>query len=251
MKEKAIIKSLLILILFCLSTATGYANFVGNGSSAAYVNIRTSSDCVAAEIVPNEFIRFFVVKAAIYLLDSQVEYIKFLHTLELSEINPSILDDCREGQQQPDEFDFNNFLNNALQKMDHSITNYDELLNHLDNHTYNCMMRDRLACYDYDALFLRILGGDTPSAPDLLFEEIRSLLITCNIKLFYIQLLKKTKEIESQLRKLQSEIANETTAVTGYDNLSKMWRINQNYTDTIRYGQYASEVFMDILNSLE
>jgi hypothetical protein len=75
-----------------------------------------------------------------------------------------------------------------------------------------------------------------------IFKLVETFLGTGNVRGVFDLLLKNTENILDKLYSLKESVDADT-----FPNILILWRVNQDYIETILFGQYTSEVLKSIL----
>lgn len=164
-----------------------------------------------------------IIEGAGYFLDGYAHALSFLRAVEMSEIhgvNPDELKDL---------------VAKAVEAMTNARDTYKLLKQTADATPYNPVVIEKLMALDYDAL--RNTKGLNATA----FAEVTAFLQKGDVRNVFGKLLSGSESLLVLLTDIQGDLET-----NGFPEIEKMWRINDAYADTQRFGQYAAEVFFAI-----
>jgi hypothetical protein len=169
-------------------------------------------------------ISYYIVESAGYFLKSHSDIILFLNRVEMSEINGIDYKELR------------NILYRAIENMEKAKEEYYILKQKTDATPYNQLMINYLLSFNYNR-FLNERGLISD-----IFKLVETFLGTGNVRGVFDLLLKNTENILDKLYSLKESVDADT-----FPNILILWRVNQDYIETILFGQYTSEVLKSIL----
>jgi len=175
--------------------------------------------------VKNASIKSFIVEGAGNYLTAYADYLLFLNRVELS------------GENNPGYDEMQSFLNNCLEKLHRARTAYLSINQTALNTPYNLEMIYRLIFFNYD--LFQWERGLNP----YIFKEVKKYLITGNVNGIFARLLSATETLILKVTALK-----DTVDAYKFPDLNTIWRVNQLFSETLLFGQYAAEVFQAVGN---
>ncbi|MFC2155490.1 hypothetical protein ACFLRB_03235 [Acidobacteriota bacterium] len=167
--------------------------------------------------------RSYVISGAGHFLQSYSSMLTFLNKIERSE-----LDGLNYAEIQSD-------LDSAIEYMTEVKTAYAEITREADMSTYNQEVIAKLLIFDYTAY------EKANSLNHGIFTDVAFYLKKGDVKGIYHKLL---SDIEGILNILA--IIKEKVDVNVFPGVSDLHRMNQYYSQSLLFGQYVAEVFIEI-----
>lgn len=202
-----------LIVLLLIFAINAYSRIIGNRGDSVFVDTPESAAATGSNIVT----------AAGYFLSSGSDFQSLLNRIELADINGS---DYKEWAQ---------ICSNAVANMEKTVANYLLLKQRLDNTPYKPEMIDRLLSFDYDR-FQKKNGLNRE-----IFTRIKVYLGRGDVRGVFKRLLSSSRKILAALTKVKASIDAGILP-----ELAILWRLNQDYAETMLFGQYAAEVFYEI-----
>ena len=219
-------KHLGLKMFFCV-----FFIFVINMNIYSYV-IANRGDCAFSEgggegisIVKDISIKLYIIEGAGYFLNSYSDMHLFLNKVEMSELNGIDYKELRD------------ILFRAIENMEKVKVAYYNLKQKADNTPYNQSVIDNLLSFDYQG-FQKERGLNKQ-----IFRDVKYYLSKGDVRGFFTILLSNTEQILSKLYTVKESVDAEK-----FPEISTLWRINQDYSGTMLFGQYASEIFQTVLS---
>ncbi|MCP5107290.1 MAG: hypothetical protein GY950_28140 [bacterium] len=209
--KSAILKVLVGVCIVVLFSVNAFARLVANGSPKGFVEPERPA------------IEGLVIEGAGYFLKSHSDTLLFLNKVELSDI------------QGADFTELQLLIDNAIADMQNAKTKYISLTEIADTAPYDQAFITALLNLDY-ASFQQNNGLN-----GVIFSETQTYLSSGDIRGVYHQLLSDTQDILDKLALVKTAVDAETIPEMSY-----IWRLNQAYSDTLFFGQYAAEVFYEV-----
>ncbi|MCP5107333.1 MAG: hypothetical protein GY950_28360 [bacterium] len=147
----------------------------------------------------------------------------FLNKVEISELNG---------------IDYNELgviINRAVENMEQAKAHYVNLKQAADRTPYNQEVISLLVSFDYKT-FKKERGLNSA-----VFRYVKKYLRRGDVRGVFSRLLAKTGVILDKLYRVK-----EYTDSEKFPELSLLWRLNQDYSETILFGQHAAEIFQTI-----
>jgi hypothetical protein len=199
-------------VIFCNDTPCGYEGSCANGTGGTsgiksfYGNMNT-----------------LVVISAGQFLESHSNFQLFLQKFELS------------GLYGADFVTLNHLLNSAIISMEKAKDTYYSLVNVAEITPYNQGFIDKLKTFDYAGF------QESFNLNSQVFQKARQFLITGDITGSYKSILIDLRGIIDRLYFLKDSIDKSVLP-----EVSKVWELNQKYSDTLFFGQYEAMVCHEI-----
>ena len=206
-------------IFFVLITLNVNGLFVFNETGGAF-NPNPCEDCKSYNANGLEQL---IVMGAGYFIQSNSDYQQFLKTVEMSDIYGINNEDMM------------NTIDNAVKNMELANETYYQIIRVSSLLEYNPVVLEKLKYFNYP--YYQYVNRLNP----FIFKQVERYLKYGNVRGCYQQFYTSTLEILHRLRNIQTSVQ----AIT-MPKISDCWRLNQLYQETQLFGQYMSEVFMNI-----
>jgi hypothetical protein len=218
-EKKMLATMIMFIIIFIVGTIASYPYVIANAGEGAFSEpdgIQSVSTSVS--------IKTLIIQGAGYFLTGNSEYHQFLNRVETA-ADPSNLD--------YDEL--NNILDRAIDAMASSLTTYGNLVNKANATPYNNDFIEKLVQFDYKRFRLErnLTGSPIDSLEDMLEEG--------DVRGVFTRLRTGAANILAVLNRVKSFIDARRFPVL-YD----LWRLNQSFSETMLFGQYAAEIFYSV-----
>ncbi len=164
-----------------------------------------------------------VVNGAGYFLDSYANTLLFMKKTELSVYQGMNYDEL------------SNLLNKAVESMRAANETYARLKQAADNTPYNAEVIDYLKNYDYNNL------QEAAGLDEVVFAEVKMYLGNGDIRGVYAKILADTEKILSLFTPVKAAVD-----AGKFPTLADVWNLNQAFSRTLMFGQYAARVFHEI-----
>jgi len=166
----------------------------------------------------------YIVEGAGYFMKSYSDYLILLNKVEMFEINS---------------IDYNELkalLKKAIENMENAKKAYYNLKRMAKAAPYKQDLVNLLITFDYENFQkVRGLNRDT-------FKYVKVFLEKGDVRGVYCRLLKNSRNILYKLYLIKYSLKKYS-----FPDISSLWRVNQEYSRTIIFGQYAAEVFQSII----
>lgn len=195
-------------VIFCNDTPCGYEGNCTNGSGGTseiksfYTNMNT-----------------LVVIGAGHFLESHSNFQGFLQKYELTELYG------------PDFFTLNKIIADAIIGMVQAADTYEYLVMIAEITPYNQVFIDNLKTFNYDGFQERF------NLNNQVFQNTKRFLIAGDITGAYKSILIDIRVIIESLYSIKDSIDKNVIP-----DVSKVWELNQKYSDTLFFGQYMAMV---------
>ncbi len=209
--KKSILKVFLVIFILGFFHWQGIARFIVNKSEMGY------------EEPGRTGIHQYVIEAAGGFLKSQSDFLLFLNKIEMEEINGIDFAELRR------------IINDAVVHMENARAKYKDLTQLADITPYDQPTITGLMGFNYTLL------KDSKKMNRVIFNEVMTYLSSGDVRGLYHQLLADTQSIQDQLILIKYDVDAEVIPGT-----SGLWQVNQSYSETLIFGQYAAEVFYDV-----
>lgn len=197
----------------------------GNGSNGAY-NGGDSAGDYDGKSAPSAapILEVLIIEGAGYFLDSHADFQRFLNKYEMAELNGA---DFQEWQA---------VLDVAISRMKAANDTYYSLKIVAEGTPYNQAVIEMLKEFDYPGFSL----GKGLNAG--VFLSMNEFLRRGDVTGTYNKIHLETAGILERLADIKKNIEQGV-----YPDISKLWVLNQKYSDTLFFGQYMAMVFREVL----
>lgn len=177
--------------------------------------------------------RRLIIKGAGHYLKSHAYYLSFLYSVELSGFGGS------EAQSQL------SLLNVAISEMEKSASIYNRVYQMARYMPYNCDMYWKLVFFDYWGF------QQTKRLNQPVFRKVSNYLRSGNIDGTYAETSDNGRRKITKLKKIKKKLEEENGRAASREasstQLSDLWSLNQEYFEGLLFGQYVSQVFMNLI----
>jgi hypothetical protein len=216
-------KKLSIFLILVLSISIGvFGVITGNWSETAYNETNNTGNDGKRSSTPT--IKILVIQGAGYFLKSHADFQIFLNKIELAELNGA------------DFIELQDILNTAVNSMGNTKSKYFVLKNLAAVTPYNQAVIEKLMAFDYCG-FLEGKGLNFD-----VFFRVKGFLIKGDVTGAYESMFSDTVDLLDRLNQIKQDIDSNTIP-----DISKLWELNQKYSDALFFGQYISMIFKEIL----
>jgi hypothetical protein len=164
-----------------------------------------------------------VINAAGYFLQSYSNMLAFLNKIERSELDGLNYTEIQSN------------LNNAIESMAEVRAAYIEITREADISDYNQEVLDKLFIFDYPAY------EKTNALNHSIFADVATYLKKGDVKGIYHKLLSDVEGILNILATIKEKVD-----VNVFPGIADLHRMNQYYSQSLLFGQYVAEVFIEI-----
>jgi hypothetical protein len=213
--RKAKTKLILFVLIIIFLNFNVFSRIVANYGEIGY-------DDDGDNIAP---IKSMIVEGAGNYLTAYSDYLLFLNQVELS------------GENNPGYDEMQTLLNRCLEKLQRAKTAYLSINQTTVNTPYNLEMIYRLIFFNYD--LFQWERGLNPN----IFKEVKKYLSTGNVNGIFDRLLSASETLILKVTALK-----DTADAYKFPDLYTIWRVNQLFSETLLFGQYAAEVFQAVGN---
>lgn len=217
-------KALLVVVvfLFCIqSSLVGWINH--NSSEEAFEEDGTGETTVYRQTSPANEIGKLIAVSAGHFLESHSGFLAFLNKIELADVNGLNYTELDE------------ILDRSITAMEKTVESYGSLKDRAERTPYNYDVYWKLLFFEYRS-FQREKGLNPT-----VFSRTSYFLGYGDVRGCYGETLKKSQIILEQLKIIKRLIDSRQFPV-----ISDLWRVNQQYSETLLFGQYVAEVFSEI-----
>ncbi|MCP5107334.1 MAG: hypothetical protein GY950_28365 [bacterium] len=208
-------KQFILKIILCISVL-----LLVNINALSYV-IANRGECTFEDCGEKSIsIKSSIIYGAGYILKSNSEMMLFLNKVELSELNGINYNEI------------GNIINSAIENMEMAKEYYIYLKQTADSRAYNPAMIELLVSFDY-AAFQKEKGMNAT-----VFQDVQKYLSKGDVRGVFSRLLTDTGDILEKLYMVKEYIDAEN-----FPELPTLWRVNQDYSEIILFGQYSAEIF--------
>jgi hypothetical protein len=219
-RKKTITMIFLGIVILTVTTALSYALIMGNFAEIAFVPPVDPEDPETKSIPLSDSI----INGAGSYLKAYSNLMLFLNRVEMADIDGV------------DYKEMGTILNNAVGDMEMAKEAYTGLKQSMDNTPYNPAVIDYLLAFDYKGL------QEAYGLNASIFEQVGSYLGKGDVRGFFGHLLTSTGAILEQLYKMKESVDTENLPA-----IEDLWRINQDFSETMLFGQYAAKVFKNFI----
>jgi hypothetical protein len=209
--KTGILKVFVGIFILCFFHVQGIAKIIMNNSEMGF------------EEPGRTGIRSYVMEAAGDFLKSQSDFFLFLNKIEMEEINGV------------DYAELQHVINNAVVNMENARAKYNDLAQLADNTPYHQPTITQLMNFNYTSF------QDSKGLNSVIFNEVDAYLPGGDVRGLYYRLLADTQSILDLLTVIKSAVDAEVIPEN-----SAVWQVNQSYSETLLFGQYAAEIFYDV-----
>jgi hypothetical protein len=213
--SKAAIKLGLFALIILSLNFNAFSRIIANRGDESYDDsgLKTSS------------INSLIIEGAGNYLTAYSDYLLFLNRVELSSENSPGYDEMQ------------TLLNRCLEELQRAKTAYLTLDQNAMSTPYNPEMIYRLIFFNYD--LFQWERGLNP----YIFKDVKKYLSTGNVNGIFDRLLSVTGTLV-----LKVTAVKDMVDAYKFPDLNSNWRLNQLFSETLLFGQYAAEVFQAVGN---
>jgi hypothetical protein len=201
------------LLLFIIS-ANVYPAIIINGAGGVY------GDGEKESTGRGETIENLTAIGAGYFLNGYSDILIFLNRVELSSINGINYDDL------------NMIIDRALLNIGNAQKSYIDLVKIAESSTYNDLSIMKLREFDYNGYMVE------NNLNEIIFKEVEWYLKRGDVTGMLKDHYEKVSSIAAMIRSVK-----EIISMNRFPDISILWRLNQEFSTTLLFGQYAAEVF--------
>lgn len=203
---------MIVLVLFFAANA--YPRIIANRGHAVFANDAGSGGAIRSHIEAG----------AGYFLNSGSDYLALLNKIEMA--------DSGGGS---DYKDWAQTCAGAIANMEKASATYLNLKQILTNTPYIPEMIERLSAFDYDGYQKK--NDLNPRV----FAEVKAYLAAGDVRGLFDRMLDTTTKILAALANIKAVV--DAGTIPG---LPLLWRLNDEFVETLLFGQYAAEIFYEI-----
>ncbi len=215
-----ITKIFVLMVLILVLGLNVHGAFIANESDRGFEGGDPGGNGLESN---SSLIRQYIVEGAGYYLNSYSSVLMLLNKVELSEMHGLNYPEAQE------------LLNAAIDRLENAGTAYFSLKNLAAVTPYDQTLIEALRNFDYQG-FQKEKGLDP-----FIFKKVKWVLRRGNIRGVYNRLYHDVCVILAQLYGVKESLDNNQ-----FPEISRLWRINQNFSTSISYGQGVAEVFCKI-----
>ncbi|NIM17290.1 MAG: hypothetical protein GTO45_35250 [Candidatus Aminicenantes bacterium] len=213
-QQKHISLKIFCLIIIMTMGVILFPRVVANYTDGAYDNSGEKSLSI----------KTYIVESGGYILKGYSDIFLFLNKIEMSELNGTNYSELHE------------ILVKAIENMTMAKKAYEQLITTAGTSAYNPDVINRLITFDYEG-FQKEKGLIVD-----VFSKVKKYLEKGDVRGIYANLLADNEDILKKLSELEA-----TVEAGNFPPVANLWRLNQQCSKTILFGQYASEVLNRIL----
>lgn len=212
MRKNNIIKLLIGMIILSLFTLNSYSIIYLNQGGSGGGFVEGGSE-----------IEYYIITGANYFLKSHSDTQKFLSEVEIMEMTGKDFTILSE------------ILDSAINNMESAEIEFVKLKIKADITPYNQSFITGLVSFDYTEFKIENNLNST------VFNEVSGYLSIGNLNGLFDKSLQNVQDIILKMKEIQTYINGGT-----YPDNNLFWRLNQKFSESQLFGQYASEVFHEI-----
>jgi hypothetical protein len=202
-----------------------YSRLAANWSDCAYEGECDGGESTSLISTPMSIsMHTYIVEGAGYFLNSHSSMQAFLNRVEMFDVKGVDYNELRE------------ILYNAIENMEKARKAYYNLKIKADNTPYKRDVIKELLEFDFDGFQEK--NGLLPS----IFEKVESFLRSGDVRGIYSEMLASTEDILFQLYEIKDSVDADQ-----FPDISALWRINQDYSERVLFGQFSAQIFHEIL----
>ncbi len=221
-------KFLLLVLVLLLATSSVYSRLIANEGDEMFGEEEMLS--VISTIGSNPMgtgssisMRGYIIRGAGQFLGAYSKTLQFLNKVEMSDLAGS------------DEIDYSqlqSLIDEAIRKLEGAKLAYAQLNRRAENTPYNPAKNERLIAFDYEGF------RETKGLVGTIFTDVVFYLGTGDVRGVFARLLSDTEAILAFLYTAKATVEGGQLPLT-----SLLWQVNQAFSRTMLFGQYAAEVF--------
>jgi hypothetical protein len=226
--KKRFFISVLVVFLMALGTTPGFGRYLLNSPSCPFEEPEcdegmSGGQSMSVTMGQTHTISSYVIQGAAYFFNSYSQTLLLTSGVEISDLNGADFTELR------------TYVDQAIAQMELARDTYVNLVAKANSTPYNQNMFEKLTAFDYKSFKKeRELNSS-------IFNEVAAFLSNGDVRGIYTEILTRTESILKSLYDLKVVLDSNTLP----DN-SVMWKLNQNFSETKLFGQYAAEVFYGI-----
>lgn len=210
-------QAIYMTVLVFFFAANAYPRIIANRGHAIFDNAAGSGGAIQSHIEAG----------AGYFLNFGSDYLALLNKIEMV--------DSADSGGGSDYKDWAQTCANAIANMEKASATYLNLKQILTNTPYIPEMIERLSTFDYDGYQKK--NNLNPGV----FAEVKTYLAGGDVRGIFDRMLDTTTKILAALAKIKAAI--DAGIIPG---LPTLWRLNDEFAETLLFGQYAAEIFYEI-----
>ncbi len=216
-------KVVILFISIVLLVTSLDSAIIGNESDGAFGDGNSAGNRSPVGVKSTFTIGQYIAEGGGYYLRSYSDMVKILNRVEISVTSGMDIEELQ------------GILNSAIDNMEHAKTAYLNLCSLAEATPYNQDVIVILMNFDYSTF--KKENGLNPG----IFKKVKELLSKGDVRGVYNRLYDDVSNILVQLYDLKENVDKNS-----FPNISALWRINQNFSQSILFGQYVAEVFYGI-----
>jgi hypothetical protein len=226
--KKNLILTILVgaMILF-VTPASVFSRWMQNGAGGGYEDGDGTSSILSGYLSLGDTIESYVIKGAGYYLDAYSDILVFLNRMELSNMHGI---DYNESRQ---------LLDRALDNMINALKTYECLIKKASMTPYKEAALSKLMDFDYNG-FMQERGLNS-----VIFGKVEEHLKSGDIT----GMLRQTYSEFAVIAELLSSVRDELY-LERLPEMIKVWKLNEQCSQTLLFGQYGSRVFYAVFYNI-
>lgn len=212
--KKAILKGLVVILVFGFFGFNAFARMVVNGTDEAFAGSG------------KEQIRVHVIRGAGYFLKSQSDFLLFLHRVEMSDL---------EGM---DYVEAQGIIGNAVANMENAVKTYEALARQAEVTAYDPAVLPKMLNAKFELKDETGKMIDDGVSRQNTLSRAESFLREGDVRGVYFKLHKETQTLLAALNRVKAEVDAYRMPENG-----ALWDLGRNYSDTLVFGHNVADIF--------
>lgn len=217
--KQLILKIFIGIIISMVFYTMGFSCILQNGSGKGYGDDDGESGCEGGKS-NSAIINTYIIEGAGYYLNAHSDFLVLLNRVELSEIIGIDYSECK------------NLVNSALNNIKNAKETYYLLIEVAEVTPYNQLVISKLKSFDYNFYL------NEHALNSVIFKDVEDYLKNGDIRGVHKRIYSDVIEIEKLLISIKDEIS-----LDKMPELSNLWKLNENFSETLIYGEYVARVF--------
>lgn len=216
-KKNLTLKVFLVSLFVITLNFYSYSLIYDNGAGGGYGSGGEGED-------KGDTIESYIIEGAGYFLNGYSDVLMLLNRVEISGINRINYDEVL------------NIIDRALNNVKDAKTSFSRIIDLAESTPYNESVIAKLLSFDYNSFMVK------NSLNSFVFKDVESFLENGNITGMFKRNYSDMSRIEEILVSIKEKLS-----LNKMPELSYFWNLNQQYMLAILLGQYAAQVFKEIL----
>lgn len=218
--NRTVLKVFFGVFAACFFSMSAFPCICANGAGDGYIPPGGSSGIKGVSGNP---IETYVIEGAGYFLEANSCILQLLNKVEMAELRGA------------DYSEIQAIVDNAIHNMKNARTAYDNLISSAEATPYNQYVITKLMTFDYDGF------AKQKELNSVIFGAVEHYLGSGDITGSFKKINAKFAKITNMLNTMSETIASNQTP-----QLSSLWKLNQESSQTLLFGQYVAQVFYEL-----